>query len=111
VVARLGAGRLTQESWHPSGRYLVVTAEDEETGGPQLAGLSVEAPHSRQALTRFEEGVLLGGAVSRDGRWVAAALGTGEIAFLDLTAQLFGGAAQAAATTPRRPPPRAGGAA
>lgn len=99
VTARLGAGRLTQESWHPSGRYLVVTAEDEATGGPQLLALSAAAPHSRQALTQLSEGVLLGGAVSRDGRWVAAALASGEIAFVDLTAQFFGGAAQAAAAT------------
>lgn len=89
VAAQLGPGRITQESWHPSGRYLVVTAEDEATGAPQLIAVSAKSPLTRQALTRLEEGVLLGGAVSRDGRWAAAALASGELAFVDLSAQLF----------------------
>jgi len=87
VAAQLGPGRVTQESWHPSGRYLVITAEDEQTGSPQLVAVSTEAPYTRQTLTRLDEGVLLGGAVSRDGRWAAAALASGELAFVDLTAE------------------------
>ena len=93
VAAQLGPGRVTQESWHPSGRYLVITAEDEQTGSPQLIAVSTDAPFTRQTLTRLDEGVLLGGAVSRNGRWAAAALASGELAFVDLSALHFGAGA------------------
>lgn len=84
VAAQLGPGRVTQESWHPSGRFLVITTDDNETGGPQLVAVGTETPHTRQTLTRFEEGVLHGAAISRDGQWAAAALASGEIAFVSL---------------------------
>ena len=100
VTAQLGHGRLTQESFHPSGQYLVVTAEDEETGSPQMIAVSSEAPHERQAITALEEGVLLGGAVSRDGRWAAAALASGELVFVDLSAQFFAAPQTAAKVSP-----------
>lgn len=91
VAAQLGPGRVTQESWHPSGRFLVITADDETTGGPQLIAVSVEPPFARQTLTHLDEGVLLGAAVSRDGHWAAAALASGELAFVDLSPKMFAG--------------------
>jgi predicted Ser/Thr protein kinase len=110
VIAQLGPGRATQESFHPSGRYLVITAEDETTGSPQLVAVSTDAPFQRQALTNLEEGVLLGGAVSRDGRWTAAALASGELAFIDLSAQLFVSQPMASHPMPTVPPlPEQGG--
>jgi len=84
IVADLGHGRATSESWKPDGRHLIVTAYDEHTGRPQLVELTTQPPTDRRVLTTFEDGVLVGAAVSRNGRWAAAATTRGEYTVLAL---------------------------
>ncbi len=90
--ARLGEGRIFPECWHPTGRYLILTAYDAETDRDQLWAVACTAPHPRRRITRLTEGVQGGGAVSRDGRWAATVTGvpgSQHIVFVDLSMVLF----------------------
>ncbi len=91
-LSEMGQGVITSESWHPSGNYLVTAAPEPVTGLMQLWAVQTNEPHKRQLLTHLETGVLCGGAVSRNGRWVASVTRTEEgvaLLFIDLSAQLF----------------------
>jgi predicted Ser/Thr protein kinase len=92
VEAEPGPGKISPESWHPSGQYLVVAAPDASTGQDQLWAVETDPPYRRRAITRFAEGVLEGGAVARDGRWVATVSDTAQgqvLVFVNLNTVLF----------------------
>ena len=90
--ARLGEGRISAECWHPTGRYLIFSAYDPETGKNQLWSVAYAAPYPRRRITRLPEDVQGGGVVSRDGHWAAAVIGAPgaqQIVFVDLSMVLF----------------------
>jgi hypothetical protein len=83
----LGPGQVGKEAWHPSGQYVVVTAPCTGTDGTQVWAVETAAPHRRIRLTQLKQGVEVGAAVSRDGRWAAAVVSDPAwptVVFIDL---------------------------
>lgn len=92
ILADLGAGRISCECWHPSGRFFMACISGQEPGRGQLQAIEAAPPHRRHVLYEGTLDSRPGAAVSRDGRWAAAAMGAGdgsEVLFIDLSMQLF----------------------
>jgi len=80
-VAEMGAGRISQLPWHPSGQFLLAAALDTE-GQSQICMIDGTPPFGRKPLTQVAAGGLteeaeipeFGPSISRDGRWAAGRL-------------------------------------
>ncbi|HPO15657.1 MAG TPA: hypothetical protein PLI09_19605, partial [Candidatus Hydrogenedentes bacterium] len=92
ILADLGAGRISCECWHPSGRFFVACISGSAPGLGQLQAIEAAPPHRHHVLYEGALDSRPGAAVSRDGRWAVAAMTRGEgssVLFVDLSMQLF----------------------
>lgn len=77
--------------WHPTGKFLVATAQDRK-GNYQLWAICAEPPHRRLQLTYLSRGASRTCAISADGAWALAPADAGPlpgIVFVDLSGVTF----------------------
>jgi WD40 repeat protein len=78
-------------AWHPSGRFLVASANDRK-GHAQVWAIDIRPPHGRDQLTHLDGGTARSVSISPDGAWAASTLAGDDksaLVFADLSGVEF----------------------